>query len=244
MESWTESQRHISWSLLSFARMRLNLPLETCTASAFMMVHKYFLQNTQTEHSLFIILVTALFSACKMNETVRSMQQVYSEILNCCRDSKRRIGEQRLIDNLGRTKFEESKLTQEEIGEINTCELDLLEADNFNMKIDLPFQHIDKNVRPYLKKYNAELRQSLNNKLVKNICMFLCFHKTAAMPTLLLAIVATESAFDGIEMPPETQNWINDKKSDFEISQYQLATELLAKQAAILNPQQQQKAPQ
>lgn len=240
MNSWTETQRHISWSLLSFARIRLKIPLETCTASAFMMVHKYFLQNNQTNHSLFIILVTALFSACKMNETIRTMQQIFSEILNCCRDSKRRIGEQKLIDNLGRSTFDECQLSPEEIKEINTCELDLLEADNFNMKIDLPFQHVDKHVRPYLKKLAQDLRQPINNRLVRNICMFLCFHKTATMPTKLLAVIATEAAFDGTEIPAETQKWLETTKNEFDDSQFQLARELLAKQAAILNPQQSQ----
>ena len=228
MTSWTETRRHISWSLLTFTRNRLKIGLETCVSTAFMMVHQYFLTNSSSPHSLFIILVTALFSSCKMNENVRTMQQIYSELLNCCRDASNRIGRQKLIDNLGRSNFDDCQITPAEVNEVNECELNLLEAGGFNMKLDLPFNYTNKYVVPYFKDVPNEIRSDWKNKLTRNICVLLCIQKTAEMPACVLAVAATINAFEGIaQIPGETEAWIRQVEEEHGVEGINKAQELL-----------------
>jgi hypothetical protein len=226
--TWSELHRHISWSLLTYSRGRLKIGLDTCVATAFMMVHNYFLVKQSSPYSLFIILVTALFSSCKMNENVRTMQQIYSELLNCCRDASNRIGLQRLIDNLGRDNFDNCAMTAAEVNEVGLCELDLLEANGFNMKIDLPFKHTDQFVNPYYGQLPPEVLGPVKNKLVMNICKLLCYQKTAEMPACVLAVAATKNAFGEIcAIPHETESWMMRVEEEYGIEVIQQAQEEL-----------------
>ena len=240
--AWSDPKRHVSWSILSYTRNRLKIKLETCVASAFMMVHRYFMANPSSPYSLFIVLVASLFSSCKMNECPHTMQQIYSELLRSCRDTSSRIGQQRLIDALGISSFEDREIPSIEISQINQCELDLLESNNFIMDIDTPFKHIEDNVYPFLTSFPQEQQQQIKAKLVKNICILLCFQDTAQLPSSVLAVIVTEVTFhNSYPIPQEIAEWMTDVENKKGSETLNKARELQAKHISYFSRPKQPK---
>ena len=202
------------------------------------MIHKYYLiKNNSNNYSLFILMVTSLFSSCKMLENIRSMQQIYLEILQCCKDAIPKVGFQKLIDLLGKNNFDDIKIPFEDIKLINSCEIELLESLDFKMNIELPFKFIDLYVKPFLNEFSSQNKQLIYSKITKYICMLLCSSKVLEISPKILALVSIKLTFNNnFEIPNQTNLWMNEiiKENKEEIINNTL--DLLKYQISILEP--------
>ena len=202
---WTEMHRRTAWSIITSSRFRLKINIETCVSTAFIMIHKYYIRHNSNSPPLFIVIVSALFSACKMLENVRSMQNIYSEVLFTCREGINRFGFQKFESALGRSNFDDCKIPSEDVKSINICEIDILESLDYKMSVELPFDHIETSVKPVINEGNKQLI----NKITKYICMLLCSSKATDTPPCVIAAVSTQEAFSSDKIPDSISLWIS-----------------------------------
>ena len=244
LTNWNVFEKKVACSLLTFSRNRLRVKLETCIVSAFLMVDEYYKTHTESPYNFFIILVASLFSSCKMNESAHTMQQIYSELLHCCRDSSNKIGAEKLKTCLGIDSFEERQISDREINDINQCELDLLETTGFDMSPDSPFNHINSNVIPFLNGIPPENANKIKQNLVKNVFMYFSSQIGSELPNNVIAVLSTESAFRNIcDMPEEIINWIHQVESSDVGDILNNAREQRAREAAAMAQRRQNQTP-
>ena len=233
--NWSDFERKVACSLLTHSRNRLKLQLETCITSAFLMIDKYYKVNKKSPYNFFIVIVTSLFSSCKNHESAHTMQQIFSELLHCCREGANTIGAAKLMGCLGIKSFDDRPVSTSEINDINQCELDLLEANGFDLLIESPFKYIDYKVMPVIEQMPPDQFKVIKQNLVKNVFIYFSSQSAAEYPNIVIAVLSTEAAFRNVcEMPIEIKNWIIEIENSNVGEILQHAREQRAKEAAAI----------
>ncbi|OHS98872.1 Cyclin, N-terminal domain containing protein [Tritrichomonas foetus] len=207
---WTEEQRSHAWIIVSFARIGLNLSVSPCIASAFILLHNYFADPNHSDEELYILLTAALFLACKIEDTYRSMELIFKELANSILLVKKRLKPQQAKEYLGDRDFSKNTLTIEEMKKVGICEIHILNSIGWNMEIDLPFSHFNE-IQPAfnsMAQTDANDLQNRFNYVLRDICLILKNENYLKIPPPISAAAAILHAFHGKNLPENAVAWI------------------------------------
>lgn len=184
---WNESDRRTAWTLITKVRTNLNLELSPVIATAHCVLQRYFRQTEECPYKLFILMIAALFTTCKANDTYRPMELIFTELNNVCS----RCPSAQVRDMAMRTAFSEDILR-----EISNAEIDLLTTSFFDINIDLPFS--------YIEKWKSELHKILPgdefikicNSVIVDVCLLICSQGFLDAPAEAGAAVAIQNMIE------------------------------------------------
>ncbi|OHS98028.1 hypothetical protein TRFO_35680 [Tritrichomonas foetus] len=205
-----------------------------------MLIHNYYETNPKKLHGLYILIVSSLFASSKQFEMTRSMQAIFLSLLACLREFEKRMNADVLKKLIGLNDFSERQMTPLEISQVNNCEMDLIEANNFCINLDLPFQYTQEIVQPNLSNLPKEIAMNIEGQLIKFLCVMLCSEHCSDYPPELVAAITTNLAFQGIEIPEPIREWIQNVSENYGNSVVEAAQQLLNEQIESIIPKHQQ----
>lgn len=205
-KSWTDEQRRTIWCLICKARKGLHVELSPIIASAFVILQRYFRNSCDCCYELFILMVAALFTACKAADCFRPIQAVYAEITRICQSAPSMKIRSLLGDRELNTQ-QNLLINPNDIVQITQAELDLLKSIDFNYEIDTPFTHFERWKQTLKATIPDEDLIRLCNSVIVDICLILCSAFYLDVPPEVAAAAATvESCTDVITT--ETYDWL------------------------------------
>ena len=211
---WTDAQREMGWIVISGARRNLRLSISPCIASAFIILHRYFRTKARRSHKLYLLLVSALFLACKMEDTYRSLVTIFQEIAGCLVKVEEKLTKEKEMELFGERDFSKPDITDEEINEIGVIELELLNALDWKLDIELPFSYFNE-IKPVLgelvAKYGDRVERLFDVGL-RNLCLIVRSEEYLDIPPAVSAAVSVENSFKRLQLPEKITEWINAQK--------------------------------
>ncbi|KAK8878217.1 hypothetical protein M9Y10_004982 [Tritrichomonas musculus] len=214
-KKWTNEQRSCAWIAISYARRELSLTISPCIASAFVLLHKYFADPNHKDEPLYILLTSALFLSCKIEDTYRSMEKLFSVLSKCISAICKRFTLEHAKQIFGDRDFTVTELSTDEKKHITICEIHLLNSIDWNMDIDLPFNHFN-DAKPAFSCFssNENLEQPFNYVL-RDLCLIMKDEKYLEIPPPVSAAVSIQHCFSERPLPESTSNWINQLRSQY-----------------------------
>jgi hypothetical protein len=205
-QNWNDERRRIVWCLICKARRPLRLEIDPIIASAFIILQRYFRSTDESAYELFILMIAALFTACKAAGNFRPMTLVYGELTRICQCAP----SVKIRSLLG-----DREVTQgypvpdsDAIVQITRAEVDLLRSINFNFDIDTPFVHFERWKQTLIAAIPDEDLIRLCNSILVDICLMICSAAYLDVPPEVAAAAATAHNADTAILPAETVAWI------------------------------------
>lgn len=224
--SWTDEQRRIVWTLISKARRGLQIEISPIVASAFIILQRYFRSSDDCSYELFILMVAALFTACKAADNFRPIHVVYAELSRICQSAP----SMKIRSLLGDRDQGNQLIDPMDLVAITRAELDLLKSIDFNFDIDTPFVHFDKWKQTLMMAMPNEEFIRLCNSVIIDICLMICSSFYLDIPPeVAAAAAAAESANQDI-LPAETWEWMRKVKEKYGQSLFDLAVDSISRE--------------
>lgn len=236
---WRGTPRRIAWSIISHMRLFLQVDVHPVISNSFMMIHNYYQSKPSETYKLYILILTSIFTTCKQNEISKSMPYILSCLLNVCREFSKKMSIEALKNIIGLDDFTNRQITNEEIVMVNNCELDLIEANEFQMMIDMPFSYTTEFVSPNIASLPSDTSKTIDDNLLRYLCVILCSEHCNDFHPEIMAVAASLYAFNGVEveMPEQIKKWINDVIEKYGKQQIDNAKTLLQQQYAEIAQQ-------
>jgi hypothetical protein len=215
--SWTDEQRRVIWCLICKARHGLQLEVSPIVASAFVILQRYFRNSEGCAHELFILMVAALFTACKAADCYRPVRAIYAELMHICHNAPslkiRSIPgdrERPVVDPI-------------DLAQITHAELDLLRSIDFDFAIDTPFTHFEKWKQTLMSSLPDPAYIRLCNAIVVDICLMLCSAAYLDVPPEVSAAAATAGRVGSCVIPMDAIRWLNHVREKYGKDLFDLA---------------------
>ena len=211
------------WYLICRARAHLNVEVNPVVATAFIILQHYFRNETDNDYELFTLMVTALWSACKQNETFRTMQSVCKVLQYICATHPSQIvrsivfGQHPIQDSLS---LSETRL-------ITECEFSLLQAMNYDFMFELPFTHFDAIKSLLFQDLSQDIIPAFQKQTIIDICLMICSREYLNVPPEVIAAAATLDSFGKCPLPPSASQWILDLQNKYGEESFNLALHAL-----------------
>lgn len=215
-EVWSEKNRDIAWSIISFSRNELKLEISPVIDSSFIILHHYFSNVKETPYYLYMLVVTATFLSSKIVDSYRPIASIFSVFSkNSIRFSKIKSFDENTIRNaLGDRDFNIDKLTDEEISLISGIEIELLSSLRWNLKIDIPFNYFTEHKDMFRNSnISCEDIDLINRTMLRDVCLIIKSSCCLIIPPEVTAVAAVYHAFNGVPFTPEASEWIERVKS-------------------------------
>jgi hypothetical protein len=201
--SWTDEQRRVIWCLICKARHGLQLEVSPIVASAFVILQRYFRNSEGCAYELFILMVAALFTACKAAEAYRPVRLIYAELMRICHNAP----SVKIRSILGER--ERPVLDPIDLAQITHAELDLLRSIDFDFAIDTPFTHFEKWRQTLMTSLPDPQYIRLCNSIVVDICLMLCSAAYLDVPPEVSAAAATAGRVGSCVIPMDAIRWLH-----------------------------------
>lgn len=214
---WKGAPRRIAWSIVSHMRLFLKVDIHPVISTSFMLINNYYQSMPKKNYKLYILIITAIFVTCKQNEISRSMPCILCCLLNVCREFSQKINIRILQNTVNLDDFTNRQITNDEITMINNCELDLIEANNYQLNIDMPFSYTKQFVEPNISQLPSEISKQIEDNLLRYLCVIICSEHCNDFHPEIMAVAASLTTFDDIdiEIPKSITDWINDSIEKF-----------------------------
>lgn len=196
---WNEKIADVSWTIVSFARRALGVPISPCIATSFVYLHNYFANNKTTKYPLRIILSASLFLSCKTCEMYRNIDQIYLELSKTACALTKHIPRKFIELYLGTDIFVRNVLTDEEKEMLFPIEVKLLDSVNWSFSFELPFDHmtLHGNLFNGLPLTEAEI-DAVSQQMLRNLCLMMRTPRYIVLDKEIIAAASIESAFSTI----------------------------------------------
>jgi hypothetical protein len=197
--------------------------LDPIIASAFIILQRYFRNIDESAYELFILMVAALFTACKAAGNFRPMKFVYGELTRICQCAP----SMKIRSLLGDREVTQEYPVPDEgaIVQITRAEVDLLRSIDFNFDIDTPFVHFERWKQTLIARIPDESLITLCNTIIINICLMICSAAYLDVPPEVAAAAATAHNVDTAILPAETVAWIDAVRENYGPELFALAIE-------------------
>lgn len=212
--SWTPEQRQKGWIVLSFSRTRLNLPISPCLADSYVILHRYFRTERDREHKFSILLTASLFLSCKIEDMFRPMASIFKELCTCLQITTAKLGIERTRAIFGDRDYSNQELTESEIDEICSLEVDFLNALDWNSYIELPFEYVNQHWQSVLRcagDKQSEL-SGIIDLITRDVCFILCSEYYLDIPPICLAAAAVSYHLSGVSITGSAASWIRSEQ--------------------------------
>jgi hypothetical protein len=229
-QSWDDQQRRIVWTLICKARRPLQVEIDPIIARAFIILQRYFRDTDECAYELFILMVAALFTACKAADTFRPMKLIYGELTRICQCAPSMKIRSLLRDRELTGDYPEPDSAA--IVQITRAEVDLLRTIDFNFEIDTPFVHFERWKQTLIAHVPDEALIRLCNSVIIDICLMICSAAYLDVPPEVAAAAATAHNVDTAILPIETVAWLQAVHEKYGDELFALALESITAEKA------------
>jgi hypothetical protein len=213
--------------------MSFKVDIHPHVSTAFVMLHHYFRVHEKPRHPLYIVITCCYLACLKKFEATRTMQAIFTALLEVCRELAERTAFP-LRQVLHLSDFANRDLTGDEIMAMNICEMDVLQAHNFQAILSTSFDYTERFVEPSLETFETGAAQSLRDALSKGHChALLSVHYLDYEPEAI-AVAVTRRAFAGQSPLAAVDEWIAGATERLGREAVEAATELLEQQQKVL----------
>ena len=218
---WVERNIDIAWTIVSYTRKGLGVPVSPTIGTAFIYLHNFYTNNTTTNHPLYMMLVSSLFLACKTTELYRSIDMIFSEFAKTSIAFTSHVPEKVVFGILGGNRdFHNTSITDDEKDMLFGIEVELLDASNWLFSFPLPFDHMSKhgNIFKDLPLTDNEI-SILGQNIIRVISMVMKLPRIVQLDSEIVAAAAIENetktilAAKGADFSPQIREWLNYAKS-------------------------------
>lgn len=200
--------RRIVWSLISHMRLFLKVDIHPIITNSFMSIHYFFQNGKPRKYKLYIIIITSVFTSCKKNEISRSLYEIFRSFLKSC-DHFSKVMDKSIIYNVvGINNFENSQISDNDLRLVNDCELDLIEANDCQIGVNIPLNYIYENVFPNLSVLPSDVSAKIRNALITSLSALLCSEHCLDYDPEIMAVTATRIAFGDNTIPEQIMKWV------------------------------------
>jgi hypothetical protein len=215
--SWNDEQRRVVWCLICKARRGLQIEISPIVASAFVILQRYFRSSDGCPYELFILMVAALFTACKASDCFRPIQVVYAELTRICQSAP----SHKIRSILGERVT--SQVCSGDLLEVTRAELDLLRSIDFDFAIDTPFTHFEKWKQRLMQLIPNDEFFRLCNNIIVDICLMLCSAAYLDVPPEVSAAAAAAGYVDHAVIAAKTIQWLQEVQERYGKELFELA---------------------
>jgi hypothetical protein len=234
---WEESIRW-AWTIMSQLRHPFKIDIHPCISTAFVMLHHYFRANPRPQRPLYIVITCCCLASLKSFETVRNMQTIFNALLSACRELSQRTSPAGLKQILTLSEFSDRDLTGEEIMAMNLCEVDVLQAHNFQAHLPVSFDYTERFVIPSLQAMDPEIAKKLREELQKGHCFALLSTRYLEYVPEAIAVAVTERGFAELKIPDAVAAWIREATERHGLEAIVSARGLIAQQQKVIESRQ------
>ena len=216
VEPWTDEQRTMGWIVISAARRNLRLSISPCIASAFIILHRYYRTKRKRSHRLYLLLVSALFLSCKMEDTYRALATIFQEVVGILVKVLGKMKPAKGVELFGERNFSDPVLSLAEIREISMIELELLNALDWRLEIELPFQHFNE-IKPLLGELVEKIGdgvEKLFDLVLRDLCLIVRAQEYLDIPPAVSAAVSVAHSFANHVLPEKIALWVETQKRE------------------------------
>lgn len=222
---WDDKHRKMVWFIM--LRMRLNTHTEVnpTVSNAFVYLQMYFNSNPAVEYDLYIIVISALMIAFKNEDLKFDIRLLFAIFLKVCNDYTQVYTPDEITSVFNIKSLEKRDISASEESNINNCEMDLLEAINFETHVDLPFHYINDSLLQFINTTDPTsttefyMDITILQEIVKNfelgVIKFFSAAEYLELPIPVIAAISLFYAIRGKPVPQETTNWIEETKKEF-----------------------------
>ena len=198
---WSDAQRRIIWFLICKAREGLKIELDPVVATAFVILQKYFRNQSNPEseeevinqYDLLTLMTAALFTACKRGEdSFRPMDSIYQELSKICINAP--FQKIRSIAARGPS-YARAALTQNDYDLISRCEIDLLNVIGFELGFDLPFKYFNEIIKMMTNLIPQDSMNKFCQTWLIDTCLMICSQYYLDLPPEVAAAAAVFESF-------------------------------------------------
>lgn len=198
--TWTDAQRRTIWCLICKAREGLEVELDPIVATAFVILQRYFRGDKDCPYDLFVIMVAALFTACKQTDTYRPLRAIYNELFDTCRKAP-----SKMIRGILGPRIDSSTMDSTDLILITNAEMDLLQATGFDFSIDLPFKYAQQIKDIMASSLPPEIIEKIYKSIIIDLCLLICSQYYLDVPPEVCVAVATEQTCTSFD----TTGWVD-----------------------------------
>ena len=218
---WIEKNIDISWTLVSYTRKGLGVPVSPTIGTTFIYLHNFFANNQTTKYPLYMLLVSALSLSCKVTELYRSIDMIFSEFAKTTIAFTAHVPEKVVFQILGGERdFHQQQMSQEEKNQLFNIEVELLDASNWVFSFPLPFDHMSLhgNIFQDLPLSEKEI-DLLGQCIIRDLSQTLKLPRIVQLDSEVVAAAAIENASEpffkpkGLEFSSEIRQWIEYAKT-------------------------------
>jgi hypothetical protein len=231
---WSPEQRRLGWVVMTVARRALKLTVSPCIASAYVLLHHYF-KNAEARKArpLQILLAASLFLACKLEDCYRSLIAIVKELAIAIGKVEKYVPKEHMDRIFGDCKKEEFCL--DEVKEVSTIELELLNAIQWEVPIELPFQHINEMKHEFGELAGTENVEMSFSSILRDLCLITQDVDYLSIPPVVSAAASVAHCIEEGRLPSKIKTWILELKENHPES-FAKATTILNRGASLCVP--------
>lgn len=225
--SWSDDQRLAVWCLICKSRRELEIGISPIVSNSFIILQRYFRESESCDYDLFILMVAALYSACKAANSYRPMQAIYKVLSDICQSApslkiKQIVGDR--IDN--------PIIDTQELEQIASAERDLMKIISFNYDFETPFTHFQKWKQTLMSTIPDQSLIRMCNGVIVDMCLLLCSSFYLDLPPEVAAAAAVEDSFNSSNevISVETIQWMNKIKEKYGIEIFNMALQSISEE--------------
>lgn len=208
--SWSDEQRRAVWCIIVKSRKNLKIELSPIVATAFILLQHYFKNPGENPYTIFTLMVSSLFAACKACDCYRPIKYIYDELARILK-----IAPKEITENIGTNPDEITALQPQSMVDLTHCEIDLLNAVDFNTQVELPFVHFEKWRESLKTKIPNEQFMMICSKIVIDICLVICSRCYLDLPPEVAAASAMAESVPSDILSTELLEWFEDVRQKY-----------------------------
>lgn len=248
-EIWDDAHRKLAWLVMIRMRLSTNTEVNPTIANAYVYLQKYFHSNTTVDYDLYIIIISALVVAFKNEDLKCDIRRLFIFLLRACYDYEKNhiYSQDEIISLLNISSLEQRNISTLEESKVNDCEMDLLEALNYETHVDLPFYCINTCLYQYVNTtdpssttefyLDPKALQDITKDFELNVIKFFSAVEYLELPPPLIATISLLQATKGKEIPSETTRWIEETRREYGQEEWHKVASVFIRQIQYLKLQ-------
>lgn len=224
-ELWDDEHRKIAWLIMLRMRFDTHTEVNPTISNAYVYLQKYFNSDQTIDYDLYIIVISALLVAFKNEDLKCDIRYLFTVFIRSCIDYTQIFSPDKIISIFNCTNLEIRTISPIEESKVNDCEMDILEAINYETQVELPFLFFNKCLLQYVSTTDTsneskfymdnDSLQTINKAFELNVIKFFSASEYLELPISVIAAISLFGAIKGKPMPPQTVEWLDNTKKEF-----------------------------
>ncbi|OHT15942.1 Cyclin, N-terminal domain containing protein [Tritrichomonas foetus] len=232
---WTNDHRKYTWFIMVRMRLGFHANVNPTVGTAYVILQKYFSVKPNTEYKLYILIITAYLITFKNEDLKSDIRILFEQFLNCCRDYQTLCSPEKLVSIFGCNSIEPHPISSFEEKLVSECELEILEALDYEPHVELVYSYCD----DHFLKYSPAIAPQVIGEIEKDFGAFFSAEEYTSLSLESVAAVIMHKHLCNREAPQETKEWIKNVLKKIGKEGCSQIASLYKRQTALLSLQHQ-----